>query len=898
VPALPAGAATPVTLYVSTSGTGDCTSSANACASIQTAITAAELLVSSDVTIEVAAGTYVENDTIDVPGGDTLTIQGSSAGAPKVNGAVPASIFTITAGTVTIENVTISGGSANSGGGVDNAGATLTLSNDTLANDTATTSGGGLFNAVGATAVLVNDTLSGDSAGSGGGVDNQGTATLTNDTLANDTATTGGGIDSETNATTSVANSIVDVASCGGTIGDGGYNVESDNSCGFVANDVVNSATINLAASLAANSSNGPDTLAIGRNSSAFEEVPAASCTTTTDERGDLRPGVVGANCDAGSFEDQIAAASLSLTGSPVVGNNTYDVSLVVPSGGAVPSEAVIVTDSSSQSCNAVLTQSTATLYTGSCTINTEAAGLSVTAVYNADVADPNYLEATSNTLIVQTGQTIAFTSSVPSTPTVGGTYVVSATGGASGNPVTFSIDATSTAGACSITGPTVLLTGLGNCVVDANQAGTTLYAAGAQVQQSFSVLPGNQSITFTSSVPSSPTVGGTYTVSAIGGASGNPVTFSIDATSTAGACSISGSTVSLTGVGTCVVDANQAANTNYAAAARMQQSFLIAAATGTGPTSPGSQVISFTSSVPSSPTVGGTYTVSATGGASGNPVTFSIDATSTAGACSITGPTVSLTGVGNCVVDADQAGNTSYSAALEVHQSFAVILGGQVISFTSSVPSSPKVGGTYVVSATGGASGNPVTFSIDVASTKGACAITGSTVSLTGVGTCVIDANQVASASYSAAPEVHQSFVVHSASSTGPPAKPVPKIVINHDTFAKSGATVHESVQLSCIRATCSGLVRSLGQITTTKLVSVKSGQWTITKKVTNTVRVVLVNAHYRLAMGKSGVLTLTVSASGRSALAKANSTTPFLETLTATVEGGLMATKSRRVH
>jgi hypothetical protein len=295
---------------------------------------------------------------------------------------------------------------------------------------------------------------------------------------------------------------------------------------------------------------------------------------------------------------------------------------------------------------------------------------------------------------------------------------------------------------------------------------------------------------------------------------------------------------------------------------------------------------------------VGGTYVVSATGGSSGKPVTFSIDATSTVGACSITGPTVSLTGVGTCVIDANQAGNTNYSAAPVIQQSFSIILGAQVITFTSSVPSSPIVGGTYVVSATGGASENPVTFSIDATSTAGACTISGSTISLTGVGTCVIDANQAGSVSYSVAPEVHQSFVVKSATSTGPPTKLVPKIVINLDTFTKSGGTVHESVKLSCVRAMCSGRVRSLGQITTTKLVSVKSGPWTITKKVTNTFRVVLTSATYRLAKGKSGVLTYMVSASGRSALAKANSTTPFYETLTATVEGGLMATKSTSVR
>lgn len=46
----------------------------------------------------------------------------------------------------------------------------------------------------------------------------------------------------------------------------------------------------------------------------------------------------------------------------------------------------------------------------------------------------------------------------------------------------------------------------------------------------------------------------------ASGGASGNPVVFSIDGSSGAGVCSISSGTVSFTGVGTCVIDAEQAA--------------------------------------------------------------------------------------------------------------------------------------------------------------------------------------------------------------------------------------------------------------------------------------------------------------------------------------------------
>jgi hypothetical protein len=79
VPTLPAGAPPAVTFYmiVSPSGMVDWPSATNACASIQATITAAEAYLSSDVTIELAAGTYDENDIVDVPVGDTLILQGT-----------------------------------------------------------------------------------------------------------------------------------------------------------------------------------------------------------------------------------------------------------------------------------------------------------------------------------------------------------------------------------------------------------------------------------------------------------------------------------------------------------------------------------------------------------------------------------------------------------------------------------------------------------------------------------------------------------------------------------------------------------------------------------------------------------------------------------------------------
>ena len=344
--------------------------------------------------------------------------------------------------------------------------------------------------------------------------------------------------------------------------------------------------------------------------------------------------------------------------------------------------------------------------------------------------------------------QSITFTSTPPNSEVVGGTYMVTASGGASGNPVTFSIDA-STNAICSISGATVTFLAVGTCAIDANQAGNANYAAATQVQQSVDPEPIAQSIAFTSTPPNPAVVGGgTYTVTASGG-SGNPITFSIDASAN-GSCGISGTTVTLVAVGTCVIDANQGGNANYAAATQVQQSFAVL----------GTQNITFTSTPPNPALVGGsTYTVTASGGASGNPVTFSIDP-SAKGSCSISGTTITFVGVGTCVIDANQGGNANYAAATQVQQSFAV-LGIQSITFTSTPPNSGVVGGsTYTVTASGGASGNPVTFSIDP-SAKGSCRSRGTTVTFVAVGTCVIDANQAGSASYEGATPVQQSFAV-----------------------------------------------------------------------------------------------------------------------------------------
>ncbi len=82
-----------------------------------------------------------------------------------------------------------------------------------------------------------------------------------------------------------------------------------------------------------------------------------------------------------------------------------------------------------------------------------------------------------------------------------------------------------------------------------------------------------------------------------------------------------------------------------------------------------------------------------------------------------------------------------------------------QSITFASSPPNGAIAGGTYTVSATGGGSGNAVTFT---SLTSTVCTVAGNSVSLDAGGTCTIAADQAGSAGYLAAPQVTQSFDIN----------------------------------------------------------------------------------------------------------------------------------------
>jgi hypothetical protein len=236
-----------------------------------------------------------------------------------------------------------------------------------------------------------------------------------------------------------------------------------------------------------------------------------------------------------------------------------------------------------------------------------------------------------------------------------------------------------------------------------------------------------------------------TVPLSASGGASGNPVTFSV----VSGPGSINGNILTVTGGGSIVVQADQAGDANYAVATTVQQTLVV---------NKTSQTITFGSLSPVTYGVG-PITLSATS-SSGLSVTFSV----VSGPGSISGNTLTVTGAGSIVVQADQAGNATYTVATTVQQTLVVNKTSQTITFGSLSPVTfavPPV--TVTLSASGGGSGNLVTFSV----VSGPGSLSGNTLTVLGGGSIVVQADQAGNANYAAATAVQQTLTVNKANQT-----------------------------------------------------------------------------------------------------------------------------------
>lgn len=148
-------------------------------------------------------------------------------------------------------------------------------------------------------------------------------------------------------------------------------------------------------------------------------------------------------------------------------------------------------------------------------------------------------------------------------------------------------------------------------------------------------------------------------------------------------------------------------------------------------------------------------FTVSAPVASSGLPVSISVKS----GPATISDNTVTITGAGTVVLAANQAGDLDYDEATERTVEFSVSKRSQAIAPFDAVPD--KNFGSLPFSIMNPASSSGLTVAVSVKS--GPATISSNVVTLTGVGTVVLAANQAGNENFSQAPEVTLSFSVFS---------------------------------------------------------------------------------------------------------------------------------------
>jgi hypothetical protein len=260
--------------------------------------------VENGVTATLSSMTIRNGNVYGINNAGTLTLNLS-----KVTGTMGAGIFN--GDTLTVTRSTLSGNQ----GAITNSG-TLTVQGSTLSGNTGASFGGAIDNSVGS-ATVVNTTITGNSATQGGGgIRNAAltTLTLTNSTIASNTAgaSGGGGLLLVASGIASLKNTILagnsatgSGANCNGLVNSLGHNLSSDASClGLTATGDLNN-TNPLLGPLQNNS--GPtQTMALLAGSPAIDAGDNAGCPAT-DQQGRPRPldaTTAGVSvCDIGAVE-------------------------------------------------------------------------------------------------------------------------------------------------------------------------------------------------------------------------------------------------------------------------------------------------------------------------------------------------------------------------------------------------------------------------------------------------------------------------------------------------------------------------------------------------------------------------------------------------------------------
>jgi alpha-tubulin suppressor-like RCC1 family protein len=380
-----------------------------------------------------------------------------------------------------------------------------------------------------------------------------------------------------------------------------------------------------------------------------------------------------------------------------------------------------------------------------------------------------------------------------------------------SGQPILYSI----TSGPANLVSSNQLaLTGIGRVTVQADQPGDENWQAASSVTQSFNVRMGSQTISFPAlNSPYTPFFtpkawefgDEIYPLTNVVATSELPVSFTSSAPKVA---TIVSNTMTILGVGTTTITASQPGDSNWFAATPVSQTFVVGKSS--------QRIYADSQGMDGGIIAGFTYVPKKTltlqpsrfKASSGLPVTLSVKS----GPAILKGTTLSITGAGNVVVKAKQAGNKTYLPAEEFTIPFTVDQAEQTIAPLAAIPGKVNGAAPFGIKTPKASSGLPVSLSIQ----SGPARISRTNMTITGAGTVVVAADQAGNANYFAAPTVTTSFTVAKGSQTITWAAPA-KVTNGASTVqlaakASSGLPVTYLSYAGNIRVTTNGLVTILG--------------------------------------------------------------------------------------
>jgi len=289
-----------------------------------------------------------------------------------------------------------------------------------------------------------------------------------------------------------------------------------------------------------------------------------------------------------------------------------------------------------------------------------------------------------------------------------------------------------------TVSGNTVTIVGSGTTTLTATQSSDNNYLGGSATA-TLTVGAVSQTITFGSLAPK--TYGDAPFLLTATASSTLPVTYISSNTAVA---TISGSTVTIIGAGSTTITASQAGNSNYSAAATVDQTLTVSKAT---PLISNFGNLSKSYSDP-------TFTLSATSNSTG---TFTYTS-SNLSVATISGNTVTILGSGSTTLTATQSSDNNYLGG-SATATLTVGAVSQTITFGSLAP---KTYGDVAFPLTASASSSlPVAY---ISSNTAVATILGSTVTIVGAGSTTITASQSGNSNYSAAATVDQTLTVSKA--------------------------------------------------------------------------------------------------------------------------------------